>query len=160
MGEPCAGTLTDQTCTVKGGPGTDGGTGNFIVALDAIPSSELAAAGDQKAWKGFDVIIGGPGQGSCENGKIATMSFLTSSPRIDATTGALTNALSGEATNAEVQVTKGDKTAINLADSAESVQGTIANNTATLNFGAQYLATGAATPGLISTSVVYAVNYN
>lgn len=155
------GALTDQTCTIKGGSGTDGGTGSFIVALDTIPATDIKASGDTAAWKPFAVIIGGPGEGTCENGKVAHMAFEVSSPRIDAATGALTNALTGEATNAEIQVTKSDKTAINLADPANGVDSpAIANNTATINLGAQYLGTGAATAGKVSTSVLYGVTYN
>ncbi|QAU24793.1 type 1 fimbrial protein [Dyella sp. M7H15-1] len=155
------GTVADTTCTVTGGSGTDGGQGNFSVALDNTQPSDLAAAGDTSEPKAFTVQIGAPGQGSCTDGKVASMSFLTSSPRIDAATGALKNALSGEATNVQIQLTDSNG-AINLADPSYSQQSPeIANNTASIPFSAQYLAVGgAATPGLISTSVVYAVNYN
>jgi major type 1 subunit fimbrin (pilin) len=157
------GIVTDVTCTVKGGAGTDGGENNFTVALDAVPASDLPTAGATAKAKGFQVIIGGPGQGTCEDGKIATMTFEPSSPRIDATTGTLTNALAGEATNTNIQVLDGGAsgTAINLADPTFSKDSpAIVNNTAVLDFGAQYYATGAATPGLVSTSVVYKVVYN
>ena len=158
------GVINDLTCTVKGGAGTDGGTGNFAVALDPIYASDLAAAGDIAAPKVFDVIIGGPGQGTCEDGKIASMSFLTSSPQIDAVTGALKNVLVGEATNAQIQLADDAGTAINLATPGQQWDATIGSagpNTATLRFQAQYLAVnGPATPGLVSTNVVYAVAYN
>jgi len=155
------GAVTDETCTITGGSGTDGGTGNFVVALDPVRASLLAAAGDVAGAKPFQVIIGGPGQGSCVNGKVATMSFLASSPRIDPMTGALTNALVGEATLTQVQVMEADGTAINMADPANGVRSpAIVNNTAIIVFQSQYLATGAATPGLVDTSVVYAVSYN
>lgn len=157
------GSVTDATCTVSGGTGTDGGTGNFTVALDEVNVNQLAAANDVANAKQFSVIIGGPGQGSCQDGTVATMSFLPSSPRIDAATGALRNALSGEAQNAQIQLLRGGMTgnAINLASGTEQFMATVANNTATIPFGVQYLAVnGAATPGLVSTSVVYAVTYN
>jgi hypothetical protein len=73
------GAVTDETCTIKGGSGTDGGTGNFTVALDAVPASALAAAGDTAGNKPFQVIIGGSNQPTCQDGKVATMSFETSS---------------------------------------------------------------------------------
>jgi major type 1 subunit fimbrin (pilin) len=156
------GAVTDQTCTIKGGTGTDGGTGNFTVALDPVPATSLAAAQDVAGNKPFNVEIGGPGQSTCENGKIATMSFLTSSPQVDAATGALKNALSGEATNTEVQVLDGTGKAIALNDPANGVQSpAIVDNTAIIPFQAQYLAVnGGATAGLVSTSVLYAVTYN
>lgn len=156
------GAVTDQTCTIKGGSGTDGGTGNFTVALDPVPASALAAAGDTAGNKPFQVIVGGAGQTTCQDGKVATMSFETSSPRIDPATGALTNALSGQATNTEVQVLDGTGTAIALNDPANAVQSpAIVNNTATIDFQAQYLAAnGGATSGLVSTDVLYQVTYN
>jgi major type 1 subunit fimbrin (pilin) len=156
------GALTDTTCSVHGGPGTDGGAGNIIVPLDSIPVSSLGAAGANAAWKAFQIIIGGVDETACASGTIGNMYFLTSSPRIDAATGALINALPGEATNAQVQVTRGDAahTPINLANSDNGTDFTISSaNTATVNYGAQYLSTGAATAGLVGTSVVYAIDY-
>ena len=40
------GAVNDVTCTVKGGSGTDGGTGDFVVGLDPAEANELATAGD------------------------------------------------------------------------------------------------------------------
>jgi major type 1 subunit fimbrin (pilin) len=156
------GAVTDETCTVTGGAGTNGGTGNFTVALDPVPASALAAATDTAGNKTFEVIIGGPGQSTCVDGKVATMSFVPSSPQIDPATGALVNALSGQATNTEVQVLDGTGTAIALNDPANGVTfPAIANNTATVDFQAQYLAVnGGATAGLVSTDVLYQVVYN
>ncbi|RDS84183.1 fimbrial protein [Dyella psychrodurans] len=155
------GSVTDATCTVTGGTGTSGGTGNFSVALDQVDASVLSAAGVTANPKMFDVIIGGPGQGTCEDGKVASMSFLPSSIYIDAATGALSNALSGEATNTEIQLLDSTNAVIDLRMGAVAGMATIANNTATIPFTAQYLAVnGAATPGLVSTNVVYAVTYN
>ena len=155
------GSVTDSTCTISGGGGTNGGTGNFTVALDSVAATDLAAAGVTANAKPFTVTIGGPGQGTCLDGKVATLSFLTSSPQIDAATGALTNALAGQATNTEIQLMDSTGAPINLADPSYSVNSpAIANNTAQINLQAQYYATGAATSGLVSTSVVYAIAYN
>lgn len=155
------GAVTDETCTVTGGAGTDGGLGNFTVALDPVPVSALPAAQAVAGKKPFQVIIGGQGQGSCVDGKIATMTFLPSSPRIDPLTGTLSNSLTGEATNTNVQLldSAGSAIALNIPNAGYQSQ-PIANNTTTLDFSAQYYATGAATPGLVDTSVVYAVTYN
>lgn len=155
------GQINDTTCTITGGPGTDGGQGNFTVALQPVDQSQLTTAGATAGKKAFTVQIGGPTDATCQNGKVATLSFLTSSPRIDATNGALMNALSGQATMADIQVLDAAGTAIDLRDPANGVMSpAIANNTALINFNAQYLATGTATPGLISTSVLYGVTYN
>ena len=156
------GVVTDETCTITGGTGTDGGQGDFTVALAPVPASQLPTAGSTANQKPFQIIIGGQGQGTCVDGKIATMRFLPSSPRIDALTGNLSNALTGEATNTEIQLldapTAGN--ALDLRTGATVASTTITNNTATIDMAAQYYATDAAGPGLVSTSVVYAVSYN
>jgi major type 1 subunit fimbrin (pilin) len=157
------GAVTDQTCTVTGGAGTNGGTGNFTVALDPVPASALAAAGETTGNKPFQIIIGGPGQTTCQEGKVATLSFQTSSPQIDPATGALKNALSGQATNVEVQVMDNNNAAIALNDPSNGVTFPAIgdDNTATQDFSAQYLAVnGGATSGLVSTDVLYQVVYN
>lgn len=158
------GSVADATCTVSGGPGTDGGQGSFVVNLDEADPANLAADGNTTEPLQFNVIIGGVGQGSCVDGTIAAMSFLSSSPQVDAATGALRNVVGdGGAGNTQIQVLEGGATgtAINLAAGTYSVNATVANNTATIPFGAQYLAVGgAATPGLIRTAVLYRVTYN
>nr|WP_199044282.1 fimbrial protein [Dyella sp. ASV24] len=155
------GAVTDETCTITGGPGSDGGQGNFTVSLDPVPVSALPAAQAVAGKKPFSVIIGGPGQGSCQDGKVAHMSFLTSSPRVDPVTGTLTNALTGEATNTNVQLLDSTGAPVLLNDPSNGYDSPdIVNNTATIDFAAQYYATGAATPGLVDTSVIYAVTYN
>jgi len=156
------GAVTDATCTITGGSGTDGGTNNVTVALDPVAATSLTTAGNTANHKPFNLIIGGPGQGSCVNGKVARLSFNVASPRVDAATGTLTNALTGQATNTNIQMTNGTAAGvINLASPANGVDSpAIANNTATINLGAQYYATGAATPGLVDTSVQYGVTYN
>jgi len=155
------GSVTDATCTITGGTGTDGGRGNVSVALDPVAATALAQSGDTANHKAFNLIIGGPGQGSCVNGKIADLRFNVASPRIDATTGTLTNALADQATHTNIQLTNGTAAGVlNLASPATLVSSpAIVANTATISLGAQYYATGAATPGLVDTSVQYGVTY-
>lgn len=156
------GAVSDTTCTITGGPGTDGGTSNVLVALDKVEATSLTAAGNVANHKPFTLVIGGPGQGSCVDGKVARLSFNIASPRVDAATGTLTNALTGQATNTNIQMTNGTSAGvINLASPANGVDSpAIAGNTAEIKLGAQYYATGAATPGLVDTSVQYGVTYN
>lgn len=158
------GIVNDETCTVTGGAGTDGGTGNFSVSLDPAGASELAAAGATAQPKVFDVIIGGVGQGTCEDGKTAKMSFLTSSTQIDPVTGALKNVLVGEAKNVQIQLADAKGAAINLAvpgTTYDAKIGEVAPNTGKVQFKAQYLAVGGpAAAGLVNTNVVYSVVYN
>jgi len=156
------GDITDTTCTVTGGTGTDGAAQNVTVKLPNVSTTSLAAgqtAGDTQ----FQLIIGASGQTGCTNGKIASLHFEPSqSPMVDATTGNLKNSTaSGSATNVQVAVLNDKKAVINLNTSANSTQATIANNTATLTYYGQYVATGgAATAGTVNTNVVYSVAYN
>jgi major type 1 subunit fimbrin (pilin) len=155
------GSVADATCTVSGGTGSDGGVGSFVVNLTEAAPADLATAGNVANAKQFNVVIGGAGQGSCVDGTIATMGFVPSSPQIDAATGALINV--ADAGNVQVQLLDGGATgtAINLAAGSYSATATVgATNTAIIPFGAQYLATAAATPGLVRTAVLYTVNYN
>jgi major type 1 subunit fimbrin (pilin) len=155
------GAVNDNSCTVRGGAGTDGGTGNFGVILDTVNPGQLATDGATAASKAFQVVIGGAGQATCADDKIASMSFAPTSALIDPVTGALQNSLSGEATNVQIQLGNGTTNApIDLADPNNVSTATIAGNTATIPYFARYLATGAATVGLVSTNVTYAVTYN
>lgn len=160
------GSVADATCTVSGGAGANPGVGSFSVDLVQADPADLDTAGDTINAKTFNVVIGGPGQASCVNGTIATMSFLANSPQIDAATGNLNNALPANqngAENVQIQLLNGGQggAAINLATGSYSaVSPAVANNTAIIPFGVQYFATGAATPGVINTSVGYQVVYN
>jgi major type 1 subunit fimbrin (pilin) len=158
------GQINDTTCTVSGGTGTNNGTGNFVVALEPADATQLATAGTTANQKQFDVIIGGVDQPTCTDGKVAKMAYMISSPQIDGGTGALKNALAGQATNVQIQLADANKAAINLSNPGQSWSTTIGAttpNTGKLTFYAQYLAVnGAATPGQVSTSVVYSVTYN
>ena len=155
------GSVADVTCTVQGGAGTNGGSGNFTVSLNQAQPSDLPSAGATFGQQAFDLIIGGPNQTSCQDGSVASVQFIPSSPQVDAATGALRNALSGQATNVEIQVLDSNNAPINLAAGNLYASPAIANNTATMQFGAQYLAVGGgATPGLVSTEVLYGVTYN
>jgi major type 1 subunit fimbrin (pilin) len=156
------GVVTDDTCPVQGGSGTDGGKNNFIVALDAVNTSALAVDGAVAGKQPFDVVVGGPDSG-CNPNLVASMKFLSSSPRVDPTTGTLTNALAGEAGNTNIQLLDASDAVINLADTNNSVTlpWDVATKTAVVKYSAQYKAVGgAATAGLVSTSVVYSVAYN
>ncbi|WP_081061825.1 fimbrial protein [Burkholderia territorii] len=155
------GAVGDATCSVSGGSGTDGGTNNFIVGLDPASLADVATPGQASHAKKFKVSIGGPGETTCAAGTIATMGFLPSSPRVDAATGNLINALSNGARNVQVQLLDASGTAINLASAnTQAVTVPPGATQAELDYSAQYFSTGVGTSGLVSTSVLYNVNYN
>ncbi len=158
------GSVIDATCPIRGGAGTDGGDSSFNVALEPVSIGALRKAGDTANHKAFNITIGGPNDGVCENGKLARISFVASGSFIDPDSGTLRNVQAvdfGGAANTNIQVTDGDGKPINLADPQSGVNSPeIANNTTTIRLGARYYATGAARGGLVKTRVMYNVNYN
>ncbi|WP_414491799.1 fimbrial protein [Stenotrophomonas maltophilia] len=155
------GSVNDQTCTIEGGAGTGGGQNDFTVALDAVSANDLAAAGATTGKKIFSINVGKDGEATCVDGKTNRLSFEVSSPRINPTSGALTNEIAGGAGNTEVQLLDDAGVAINLADPANGVDFEIIGNKAQIDLAAQYLAVGGgATPGAVRTNVLYRVTYN
>ncbi|WP_396616064.1 fimbrial protein [Lysobacter soli] len=157
------GTISDVTCTIKGGDNTDGGTSNFTVKLPTVSTTALASSGQSAGDTPFSVVVGGSGQTGCTNGKIAKMWFESSTPTIDAARGGrLKNTAAGGATNVLVGLLNKAGATIDLSTNAggEGSKEQIADNTATLKYTAQYYATGAATAGDVNTYVNYSVVYN
>ncbi|HEY4145420.1 fimbrial protein [Pinirhizobacter sp.] len=154
------GLVTDGTCVISGGAGTDGGTGNIAVPLDSVAVTSLDTVGAVAGKKAFNIIVTGEDGGECVSGRNANFSFESSSLRVDAETGNLINALMGE-TNAQLQLLDRDtNTAIDLSQPNTKTVAFDASNRAVLPFAAQYFAKDVGTPGRLSTSVVYSVTYN
>jgi major type 1 subunit fimbrin (pilin) len=166
------GAVTDTTCTVTGG-GAATGTGDVTVQLPDVSRSILAVAGLTAGKTPFSLILGGGAK--CTNGKTAALWIeTTQTPALDASTGALRNQAPGGATNVQVQlINPANDQPIDLAVNAAVISGatliagsnqpaaTIAGNTATLNYAAQYLATNSgATSGLVTTYLTYSMQYN
>src|ERR1700754_264752 len=121
------GSITDATCVVTGGPGTDGGQGNFIVALDPEPNTSFTAVGAVAGRHDFRVNVGpaAPG-GTCglEDGStVASMSFGVG-PNTKLS-GRLDNILEGTAGSAEgfdLQIVDEAGTAIDLSTADAGLQ--------------------------------------
>jgi len=156
------GSISDVTCTVTGGAGTDGGVQNFTVSLPNVSKTALDTAGDRAGDTAFAVIIGGAGQTGCTNGKLASLKFEPAQSPVDAATGRLINSTAaGEAAVVQVGLLNNSKQDINLYNNTNSPVATIASNTATVNYWAQYYApTTGVTSGAVDTYVMYSVVYN
>lgn len=155
------GTIEDTTCTVTGGPGTSGGAQDFTVTLPTVQKTALAAAGARAGDKDFSVIIGGSGQTGCTDGKIVKLQFEAGQSPVDAATGRLVNQAPGTALDVQVGLLNDQKQDINLNDGTNNTVATIAGNTATLKYFAQYYApNGSVTAGTVDTFVMYSVGYN
>jgi major type 1 subunit fimbrin (pilin) len=146
------GSLTAQTCTISG----NGGATNFAVALPAVSTTSLATAGATAGRTPFSIALTGCAQSS---GNVHT--FFEQGPTIDTTTGNLIVAAGG-ATNVEIGLQNSDfsNIALNRPDGTQSSQSVAINSgAATLNYFAQYVATGAATAGAANSSVMYTMSY-
>lgn len=158
------GEVQGLTCVVSGGTGTTVGTGgDFSVALDKVQTSSLATAGAAAGGKRFTINLSAGSGASCPNGTRAAILFEPSSPGIDSASGNLKNtATTNPAANVEVQILDAGagNAPIDLRLGNKSQEVTVASNTATLPFIAQYLASGgAASAGQVASSVQYSVVY-
>lgn len=148
------GTVAANTCRIAGTSGT-----NVNVALPSVPTTALAAAGETAATTPFAINVSG-----CTGGTSA-QAFFEPSASIDPTTHGLRNSTAaGSASNVQVKLLNSDLTQIQLAGvrGAQASQSVVTdtNGAGTLNYYAQYYATGAATPGSVNTSVQFTMVYN
>lgn len=157
------GLVNDVTCTVEGSPP---GTGAVVknVNLGGVSAARLANAGDRANLTGFTIRIGGPGEGSCTNGRTAMVAFDPTSPAIDVATGRLN--IDGHndpsdttnAKNVQVEVTNRDGSPINVY-TEKSAGVVIVDNQAVIPLAAQMYASGPATEGAVKTRVGFLVVY-
>mgnify|MGYP003582572685 CR=1 FL=1 len=151
------GQVTDQTCTITTPAGKD-----FTVTLPTVSKSTLNASGKTAGRTPFEIQLS-----NCSVGSVAT--YFEPGVAVDLGTGRLKNQSTSNpaATGVQVQL---------LGDNAEflpikgispgSAQSnsqwktiTTAGEGATLNYFAEYYATGAATAGEVKTLVEYTLMY-
>ncbi|VWD19064.1 fimbrial protein [Burkholderia lata] len=147
------GEITAQTCTISG----DGGGKDFTVSLPTVSTSSLATSGATAGRKPFRIALS-----NCSPNSGNASVYFEPGLTVNATTGQLKNN-SGTATNVEVGLLNKDSSNIKLG-AAQAQQNSqtvpIAGGAATLDYYAQYVATGgAATAGTVNTSVMYSVSY-
>ncbi len=145
------GLIQATTCAV-GVNGT--ASGDATVALPTVANTSLAAANAKAGLTPFTIKLTGA---SCTNGAAAKATF--DGGDINYATGRLTNG-AGTASLVEVGLVNGDGTDITIGDLTTIKGATIASNAATLGYGAQYVATGAATAGTVNSKVTYSIVYN
>ena len=146
------GKVVANSCAFK----VNGGGSSNTVVLPVVFTSALTTAGNVAGNTAFTIAASG-----CDT-NLASVQAYFSSANVD-TTGYLKN--TGSATNVEVQLLNGTtSTAMPLnagtATAQNSPVGTLSSGAATMNYSAQYIAVGgAATAGLVNTSVAYTINY-
>ncbi|MGR2679644.1 fimbrial protein [Chromobacterium haemolyticum] len=142
------GNIVANTCTIN----STGGA-SFTVTLPTVGVSSLATAGQTAGSTPFSINLS-----NCPATLKNAVTHFEIGPTVDAATGNLKNA--GAATNVEVQLLNNTLQAINLANNTNSQIVPISSGTATLNYYAQYIATGgAAGAGAVNTSVQYSMTY-
>jgi len=159
------GSVTGQTCTISG----NGGGNNFTVALPTVSASTLATAGNTAGRTPFNIQLTGC---TPNTGNVAV--YYEPGATVDATTGRLVNTATTTAgtettpattaaTNVQLGLLNADLTNIALGSTfatQNSQQVAINAGTATLQYYAQYVATGgAATAGDVTSTATYSIVY-
>jgi major type 1 subunit fimbrin (pilin) len=151
------GLVTDQTCVISGGEGTDGAVGDITVALQPVNANSLDAAGKSVGTKRFDIVVSDGEGGPCVSATKATFGFKKTSLNIDATNGNLKNTLTGES-NAQMRILDQDlATPIDLRTGTTKDVDT--SGDARFIYGVQYFAKDVTTVGQVQTNVEYEVTY-
>jgi major type 1 subunit fimbrin (pilin) len=159
------GRLSTQTCTISG----NGGGTNFTVTLPTLGASALGANGTPSGRTPFTIRLTGC---TPNTGNVGV--FFEPGATVDTVTGRLNNTSTGipatettpaiaAATNVQVGLLNADMSNITLGVTAAAQapqQVALAAGAATLQYYAQYVATGgAATAGDVTTTVTYSVVY-
>lgn len=157
-----SGKLVAPSCAVEvRSAGGSSGSANGTVNLPSIRDADLATAGARAGQRSWDVIVGK-----------ATAPCSVASVKVGFRAGGNVNsqgrlknaAVADAADNVEIVVSNIQGAAaprvINLSTNANSqVVSMPASGIATLNFEAEYYATAKATPGVVTTSVQFDINY-
>ncbi|SQI40046.1 S-fimbrillin [Leminorella richardii] len=152
------GEVIDKTCDVT----IDGAASPVTVVLAAVDKSQLATAGSTAKRTSFNIELT-----NCSGG--ATVSeaaaFFENGATVDAIGYRLNNTLNDgtEASNVQLQlVDAATGNAIKVGSPDQSTTTTtydLSSGAATLPYAVEYYATGAATPGLVASSVNFTINY-
>ncbi len=148
-----AGSVTAQTCTIKG---NGSNSGDFTVTLPTVSTGLLDTAGKTAGLTPFSIALTG-----CTPGSGKVHAFFLSGPTTDTGTGRLI-LRSGGASNVQIGLKNNDFSDINAGadDAAQNSKSVaITDGKAVLHYNAQYVATGAATAGVAATSVMYTLSY-
>jgi major type 1 subunit fimbrin (pilin) len=143
------GSIVATSCVITGG-------GNIAVTLPPVDASALSASGKTATPTQFSIAMT-----ACP-ATTSLHALFEIGANVDTTTGNLKN--TGTATNVEISLLNSALGAINIATQANDGAGTgLTTTTAgayTLNYYAQYIATGAAGAGTVASSVTYSLVYN
>ena len=151
------GKITDTTCTIS----VNGGTNSATITLPTVSASTLAAAGATAGATPFNISLGG-----CSGTALATAStYFEPGAYVDSQSGRLNidSGVADAASNVQVQLLNSARNPIvagaSVANGQNDVPVDISGGSGTLNYFAQYYATGAANAGTVTTQVDYTMVY-
>jgi major type 1 subunit fimbrin (pilin) len=152
-----SGTVTDSTCSINGS--ASGTPADKAVTLAPVPTGSLSSSGEVAGTSNpADLQLKLSG---CSGTATKAVARFENGPTVDQTNGYLSN--SGTAQNVEVRLLNAQMQPINVTTGANndvSTDGaTITGGAATLQYFAQYYATGVAAPGTVTSSVQYSMEY-
>ncbi len=154
------GSVTDTTCSINGVAG--GQQSNVLTTLPAVPADALASAGTVAGTSNLgDIRFSLTG---CSGTATKAVARFENGPTVDQSSGYLINQASASpAQNVQVRLLNAQMQPINILTNANNdvaaSGATITGGAATLNYFAQYYATGKAQPGGVSTMVQYTMQY-
>ncbi|WP_176114471.1 fimbrial protein [Burkholderia cepacia] len=151
-----SGNVIASTCKVSNGTG-----GNISVTLPKIGTNTLATPSSVAGRTPFSVKLEGCTMGGDNPTKVGV--FFEAGANVNPETGRLTlDKGTGKATNVEINVLNDEQKPIRVGDEGNQNSQRVditADGKATLNYFAEYYATGAATPGSADSRVQYSLTY-
>jgi major type 1 subunit fimbrin (pilin) len=154
------GAVTDTTCSINGI--ASGSPADVTATLPTVSAASLASAGATAGTSNIGdikLVLSG-----CSDTATKAIARFENGTTVDQTTGNLVNnASASPAGNVQVRLLNADMQPINILthenNDVAANGATISGGAATLNYFAQYYATGAATPGSVASSVQYSMQY-
>ncbi|MGU7785166.1 fimbrial protein [Burkholderia sp. PU8-34] len=154
------GKVLSTTCTISAGGGATGSK-NMTVKLPSVSASALGAAGDSAGRTPFSIVLSG-----CSGDSTKVSTVFEPGDTVDSGTGRLklVSAGTGDTVAANVQIgLLNDKQQPIMAGSPGANQNsqavTMTDGGATLQYFAEYHATGKASAGSANTRVQYSLDY-
>lgn len=149
------GSITGQTCTIS----VNGGSASASVTLPQVSASALSTVGTKAGQKPFVIALT-----NCSTKSGGARALFEVGSGVDTTTGRLFNTATGATAAKGVEIglatTSGTDILVNgVATQPQTFVTIDATGSATLNYLAQYVATGTVTAGTTSSSVTYSIEY-
>ncbi|BCF91966.1 MULTISPECIES: fimbrial protein [Paraburkholderia] len=154
------GSVSDTTCSINGK--ASGSPADLAVTLPTVQAGSLTTAGATAGMSNLgDIRFSLSG---CSGAATKAIARFENGPTVDQSSGNLTNQASASpALNVQVRLLNANTQPINVLtgdnNNFATNGATITGGSATLNYFAQYYATGKAQPGNVSTSVQYTMQY-